>query len=180
MLIPYADTTVRFESIKIMLAEAASKDLETAQMDVTTAFLYVELDEEVYSEIPEGMFGEEDMSRKVLLLLKAIFGLKQSSRMWNLHIDKVLGEFGLEKYTSDVLQKFNMSDCRSATTPLPPASKLSSSDSPTTGEEKQRMDLLPYRSAIGSLMYLGACTKPDIASTISSLSRFNANPGQAH
>ena len=85
-----------------------------------------------------------------------------------------------EKYTSDVLQKFNMSDCRSATTPLPPASKLSSSDSLTTEEEKQAMDLLPYRSAIGSLMYLAVCTRPDIASAISNLGRFNANPGQAH
>ena len=42
------------------------------------------------------------------------------------------------------------------------------------------MDLLPYRSAIGSLMYLVVCTKPDIASAINNLSRFNANPGQAY
>ena len=102
--VDYADTfspTVRFESITLMLAEAASKDLETSQMDVTTAFLYAELDEEVYTEIPEGMFGEEDMSGKVLLLLKALYGLKQSSRMWNLHIDKVLGEFGLVRLSAD-------------------------------------------------------------------------------
>ena len=70
-------------------------------MDVTTAFLYAELDEEVYMEVPEGMFGEEDMSGKVLLLLKALYGLKQSSRMWNLHIDKVLGEFGLVRLSAD-------------------------------------------------------------------------------
>ena len=44
-----------------MLAEAAAKDMQTAQMDVTTAFLYADLDEEVFMEIPEGMFGEEDM-----------------------------------------------------------------------------------------------------------------------
>ena len=96
--VDYADTfspTVRFESIRLMLAEAAAKDMQTAQMDVTTTFLYADLDEEVYMEIPEGMFGDADMSGKVLLLLKALYGLKQSSRMWNLHIDKVLGEFGL-------------------------------------------------------------------------------------
>ena len=84
-----------------MLAEVASKDLETAQMDVTIAFLYAGLDEEVYMKIPEGMFGEEDMSGKVLLLLKALYGLKQSSRMWNLHIDKVLGEFGLVRLSAN-------------------------------------------------------------------------------
>ena len=47
--------TVRFESIRMMLAEAASKDLHKAQMDVTTSFLYALLEEEVYLEIPEGM-----------------------------------------------------------------------------------------------------------------------------
>ena len=64
---------------------------------MTTAFLYADLDEEVFMKTPEGMFGEENMSSKVLLLLKALYGLKQSSRMWNLHIDKVLREFGLER-----------------------------------------------------------------------------------
>ena len=42
------------------------------------------------------------------------------------------------------------------------------------------MALILYRSAIGSLMYLAVCTRPDIAAAVSSLSRFNANPGRAH
>ena len=42
------------------------------------------------------------------------------------------------------------------------------------------MEGIPYRSAIGSLMYLAVCTRPDIAAAISNLSRFNANPGRAH
>ena len=42
------------------------------------------------------------------------------------------------------------------------------------------MALIPYRSAIGSLMYMAVCTRPDIHAAISSLSRFNANPGRAH
>ena len=73
-----------------------------------------------------------------------------------------------------------MSDCRPATTPLSPAIKLSSLDSPATDEERQAMENIPYRSAIGSLMYLAFCTRPDIASAISSLSRFNATPGKSH
>ena len=43
--IDYAENfspTVRFERIRIMLAEAASKDMQTTQMDVTTAFLYAD------------------------------------------------------------------------------------------------------------------------------------------
>ena len=69
-------------------------------MDVTTAFLYADLEEEVNLEIPEGMF-EEELAGKVLRLLKALYGLKQSSRMWNLYIDKALEEFGLRRLTAD-------------------------------------------------------------------------------
>ena len=47
------------------------------QINVTTAFLYADLEEEVYLEILEGMF-DFDMAGKVLRLLKALYGLKQS------------------------------------------------------------------------------------------------------
>ena len=76
--IDYTETyspTVRFESIRLMLAAAASEGQHMEQMDVTTAFLYAELREEVYLEIPEGMF-EEEMHGKVLRLYKALYGLK--------------------------------------------------------------------------------------------------------
>ena len=41
------------------------------------------------------------MPGKVLRLLKALYGLQQSSRMWNLHIDKVLGQCGLTRLMAD-------------------------------------------------------------------------------
>ena len=94
-------STVRFESIRLMLAEAATHDLHTAQMDVTTTFLHADLQEEVYPEIPEGMFGDKNMAGKFLRLWKALYGLKQSSRMWNLHLDNILGKFGLIRFTAD-------------------------------------------------------------------------------
>ena len=68
-------STVRFESITMMVAAAASEELHMEQLDVTTAFLYVELEEEVYLEIPEGMF-EEKLPGKVLRLQKALHGIK--------------------------------------------------------------------------------------------------------
>ena len=83
-----------------MLVAAASEGMQMEQMDVTTAFLYATLEEEVYLEISEGMFAE-DMAGKVLRLYKALYGLKQSPRMWNLHVDKALSEFGLQRLTAD-------------------------------------------------------------------------------
>ena len=57
--IDYTETyssTVRFESIRLMLAPAASLGMHMEQLDVTTTFLYATLEEEVYLEILEGMF----------------------------------------------------------------------------------------------------------------------------
>ena len=38
----------------------------------------------------------------------------------------------------------------------------------------------PYRSVVGSLMYLLVCTRPDICQAVSEFSRFNNNPGKVH
>ena len=84
--IDYEETfspTVRFESVRLMVATAAADGLHTHQMDVTTAFLYASLDEIVYMELMEGMDGYGTPG-KVARLWKAIYGLKQASRMWNL------------------------------------------------------------------------------------------------
>lgn len=42
------------------------------------------------------------------------------------------------------------------------------------------MASISYCLAIGSIMYLAVCTRPDIASFVSSLPRFNFDPGLAH
>ena len=85
-----------------------------------------------------------------------------------------------EKYLGEVLLKFPVASSRAASTPLPPGCKQSQEDSPHSAAEASEMEGIPYRSAVGSLMYLAVCTRPDIAAAVSSLSRFNANPGRAH
>ena len=72
--VDYTDTyspTVRNESIRMMVTAASSGGMHMEQLDVTTAFLYANLNEEVYLEIPEGMF-DEPMPGKVLRLRKAL------------------------------------------------------------------------------------------------------------
>ena len=63
--------------------------MEMHQIDVTTTFLYAPLEEEVFMEQPEGTVKKGDEG-KVMSLLKCLYGLKQSSRQWNIYIDIVL------------------------------------------------------------------------------------------
>ena len=85
-----------------------------------------------------------------------------------------------EKYARDVLSRFNMEGCKSVSTPLEPGSHLDSTQQPTTEFEVEQMANIPYRSAIGSLMYLLTCTRPYIFAAIFELSKFSQNPGDAH
>ena len=70
---------VRFVSIRLILAIVAHLDLELFQMDVKTAFLNGELDEEIYMDQPIG-FEVKEQGRKVCRLKRSIYGLKQASR----------------------------------------------------------------------------------------------------
>jgi Reverse transcriptase (RNA-dependent DNA polymerase) len=54
-------------------------------MDVVTAFLNGDLNEEIFMEQPEG-FGAEDSSQ-VCKLVKSLYGLKQAPRQWHAKID---------------------------------------------------------------------------------------------
>ena len=42
------------------------------------------------------------------------------------------------------------------------------------------MALVPYASAVGRLMYVVVCTRPDIAHAVGVVSRYMANPGKEH
>ena len=90
----------RFESIRYLFAHAALEDWDIDAMDVKTAFLNGDLDEEVYMEQPEGWVvkGKED---HVCLLKKAIYGLKQASRQWNIKIHDSLIQQGFVRTYSD-------------------------------------------------------------------------------
>ena len=58
-----------------MVALGTAKGMEMHQMDVTTAFLYAPLEEEVYMEQPEGTVPPRN-ENKVMKLLKCLYGLK--------------------------------------------------------------------------------------------------------
>ena len=78
----YFDTyslVMRINSIRMVFAIVALRNLEVQQMGVKTAFLNGELDEEIYMEQPEGFYAS-GKERKVFILVKSLYGLNDSCR----------------------------------------------------------------------------------------------------
>jgi len=93
------------KSIRILLAIAAFFDYEIWQMDVKTAFLNGNIEEELYMIQPEGFVDPKDVS-KVCKLQRSIYGLKQASRSWNLRFDEVIKGFGfVQNYEESCIYK---------------------------------------------------------------------------
>ena len=71
----------RLEAIRIFLDYDAHMKFKVFQMDVKSAFLNGELEEEVYVEQPPG-FVDPRYPNFVYRLDKALYGLKQAPRAW--------------------------------------------------------------------------------------------------
>ncbi|WP_274923133.1 reverse transcriptase domain-containing protein, partial [Streptomyces clavifer] len=71
----------RLESIRILLAYASSMRIKLFQMDVKSAFLNGEIEEDVYVTQPQG-FEDPHHPDYVYKLKKALYGLKQAPRAW--------------------------------------------------------------------------------------------------
>ncbi|KAK1664662.1 hypothetical protein QYE76_052821 [Lolium multiflorum] len=83
----------KLKSVRILLAIAPFFDYEIWQMDVKTAFLNGDIEEELYMVQPKG-FVDPKNADKVCKLQRSIYGLKQASRSWNRRFDKVIKDFG--------------------------------------------------------------------------------------
>ena len=249
--IDYFDTyapVARTTTIRLLFALASLNDLIIHQMDVKTAFLNGDLDEEIYMEQPEGYLlpGNE---QKVCKLVKSLYGLKQAPKQWHQKFDSVIlsngfipnscdkclytktckttviflclyvddmliisndlkgiletkkfltstfkmkdlglvdtilgikvkrnsGGYELSQthYIEKMLDKFKHLNFKEVTTPFDHANKLQKNNGRSVAQ-------LEYASAIGCLMYLMQCTRPDISFAVSKMSRFTSNPSNEH
>jgi len=247
---------MRHNSLRTLLSLAATHDWEIKQMDVRTAFLHRELEEEVYIYAPEGSGYPEGA---ILKLDKSLYGLKQAPRVFNnalndhleniafkrcdtdpcvyvketdhgpiylavyvddllligdniAEIDLIKADLSLKfdmddrgdasyilgmsierdrvaktlelsqgQYARDVVTRFKMNNSKcKLEIPIHSKTQLSSEDCPVTDEEKEDMSKVPYRSAIGALMYLATCTRPDISYAVSVCASYMHNPGRVH
>lgn len=88
----------RMGTIRSFLSIAASEQLHLTQFDVSTAFLYGELEESIYMKQPEGY---EDDTERVCKLKRSLYGLKQAPRCWNKRFGSFLISLGFRPSEAD-------------------------------------------------------------------------------
>jgi hypothetical protein len=248
--------TCRYATLRLILAITAKENLHLHSVDISSAFLNGDLDEEIYMKQPEGF--EQHGPDHVCRLSKSIYGLKQASRQWNKKLHEVLTSMGFKRlesdrsiylyacddvkiiipvfvddltfasksqsaiertikelknhfklrdlgpttwllrmevirdhakqslqlrqrqYIIDMLERYNLGDCKAVSTPMDPGLVLTSDMGASSAEDVAFMKTVPYLNAVGALMYLAQCTRPDIAYAVGVLARFSMNPGIAH
>nr|GEW65121.1 zinc finger, CCHC-type [Tanacetum cinerariifolium] len=194
--IDYFDTyapVARITTIILLLALEAIHNLVIYQMDIKTAFLNGDLDEEVYMKQPEGfvMLGN---AYKVCKLVKSLTDQNQVDKTKKFLSSRLsmkdMGEAGVilgikikrknkrivitqYHYIDKILKKFNREDCSPVSTPMDPVENLKL-------KTRKSVDQFEYSRAIGCLMYAMTSTRPDIAYDVGRLSRFTSNPSRRH
>lgn len=85
-------------SLRALLSYGYSRNMVIHQMDVVTAFLNGELSEDIYMSQPAGFITPGNL---VCKLKRSLYGLKQSSRCWNMVLDTYLKSLGFHQSSAD-------------------------------------------------------------------------------
>ena len=122
--------------------------------------------------------NNESVMKNVKRMLTERFKMKDMGKMQHFlgidfeQTDGVV-KMSQERFVNKVLDRFGMQDCKPRETPCEPKLEYT--------ENAERMqDLRKYREAVGSLIYLSTCTRPDISFVVSKLSQHFAEPTVEH
>ncbi|KAL4020424.1 hypothetical protein IC575_019200 [Cucumis melo] len=118
----------------------------------------------MFEDLKKAMTQEFEMTDIVLMSYYLGIEVKQSEE--GIFISQ-------ERYTRDILEKFNMMNSKSVATPIETGTKLSKH------EEGDDVDPSYFKSLVGSLRYL-TCTRPDILFSVGLVSRFMESPTTTH
>ena len=77
----------KMDSLRLSLANAASKQWEVHHMDVKCDFLNGYITEEIYMQQPKGLFSNPSL---VCRLNKSLYGIKKAPKAWFSKIDRFL------------------------------------------------------------------------------------------
>ena len=120
--------------------------------------------------------------RKVKDALSQRFDIKDLGRLHHflgvivdLDEEKGCAWIGQPIYTSNLLEKHGMNNCKPIATPVDVGTKHIKGTN-----EDEIFDQQVYQSAIGSLMYLSISTRPDISYAVGNLAKFSSKPTKIH
>lgn len=118
--------------------------------------------------------SDENALRDVKNMLASRFKMKDLGRLKHFlgidfnQIDNCV-KMSQAKYVEKILERFDMQDCKPRSTPC--EQKLAYTDG-----ADMMTDVRKYREAVGSLIYLTVCTRPDLSFVVSKLSQYFAEP----
>jgi len=233
--------TLKHDSLRILTAISTQLNFNIKQIDINSAYLNAELEEDIYLEIPK---GHPDHGKLFWKLKKALYGLKQAGKAWNDKINNELIKINFKRlktepciyikmskeghilcilaiYVDDILiagkdneieivkhqikKKFNIKDIGNVDFVIGikfekykngyflhqkryindlltkynfDYTKQVKTLKPLENEKlkKKKFDETTYRSAVGSLLYLAICTRPDILFAVSKAARKSSEP----
>ncbi|GJU64609.1 putative ribonuclease H-like domain-containing protein [Tanacetum coccineum] len=190
----------RIEAIRLFLAFASYMGFLVYQLDVKSAFLYGEIEEEVYVTQPKG-FEDPYFPKHVYRVVKALYGLHQAPRAWALFIMKIRDIILVQVYVDDIIfGSTNKAWCDEFEVLMKGEFEMSAMGEMTfflglqncnnthpmdvcktklKDETDPPVNVHLYRSMIGSLMYLTA-SRPDIMFAVSACSRHQVTPLTSH
>ncbi|GJX54834.1 ribonuclease H-like domain-containing protein [Tanacetum coccineum] len=149
------------------------------QLDINNAFLYGNLNEDMYMLPPPGYF---DKNETKVCKLKSKFKIKDLSELkYLLGIEVLKTEKGglclsQRKYCLELLHNYELLACKPVSTPLPENIILAHKESK---DDKFLKNITSYQRLVGKLIYL-TLTRPDISYSMHCLSQHMQAPLQSH
>nr|GEU92776.1 putative ribonuclease H-like domain-containing protein [Tanacetum cinerariifolium] len=161
------------EAFRLFLAYAFFMGFMMYQIDVKSAFLYRNIEEEVYVCQPL-RFEDLDHPDKVYKVVKALYGLHQAPRAWYETLANYLLENGFQRGNIDqTLFIKRLTEGKSASTPIDTEKPL------LKDPDGKDVDVHTHKSILGSLMYLTS-SRPDIMFAVCACTRFQVTPKASH
>ena len=136
--------------------------------DIIIACKYIEYINDFKTKISE-RFKTKDLGQANFVLKIKVENTQDGG--WKLH---------QHAYIDDLIQFYQLNNEKPIEIPILPTHKLTTDLNEEKEPLRELVDITQYRQAIGKLMYLMVCTRPDICYAVSVLSRFMSKPREKH
>ncbi|GJT70423.1 ribonuclease H-like domain-containing protein [Tanacetum coccineum] len=182
---------VKIVTVRCLINMDVHNNWSLFQLDINNAFLYGELDETVYMDLPEGYYSPDDKRQSKSDYSLFIKSEKRNFLALLVYVDNIIVTGNnvdeIEKFKEFLRTKFQIKDlgklneygllaCKPFATPL--EQNLAISNEPTE-VDKVLDNVTEYQMLIGKLIYL-THTRPDISYLVHCLIQFMHKPLRSH